>query len=550
LGIASVLALAPPLIIARIIDYFVAGNTAFVPFYWYLGALLGVMIADNVISLGTKHYFNLLIIKIQKQAKVEAMENVLQGDLLWHDTENTGNKMQRVSEGEKAIEGFLRFYINQGISMVVTLIGIISVFAFFNYIYAVIAVVYLTIYIFAEYKLNKKVAKKVYQIKIAQEQATGKAYEFSSNIETVKSLGIEKSTQSQIKDIEQTVLVARNEKRKASTQKWIVVELISVLFFIIFMFIIGRDVIAGAITVGAIVVYVDYMRRLGGTLNFLSNVINFVIEMKFGLFRMMQIFNAVPSYNEDHAHALKSWDTVTLKNVKFKYKNEGVLEDISLTIKKGQKIGIVGSSGSGKSTLFKLLLKLYLPQKGEIKYDDVPIQDLTRESILKKVAIVPQETELFNLSLKDNITIAETNSINPGQYLKAVQISQTNKTISKMQDKDLTVIGEKGVRLSGGERQRLGIARAIYKDSDIIIFDEATSNLDYETEKNILNAMDSRLKGKTLIIAAHRLETLRGMDTILFIEKGKIVEQGTYSELEKANGKFARLLKEQHRKKK
>jgi len=545
LAIAAVLALIPPVIIAKMIDYFVDGGRNAITFYWFIAALLAVMVSENFLGLGAKHVYNLFVIKIQKQAKVESLQKVLQGDLLWHDKENTGNKMQRVQEGEKALESYLRFYANQAIGMVISVVGIITVFAFFNIKYALIAVLYIGIYLFAELKLNKKLAKKIQTLKIAQEEASGKAYEFSSNITTVKSLGIEKSSTSKILTQEESVLRARKERRTASTRKWMVVEVISTIFFVILIFLVGGDVLAGLLTVGSIVIYVEYTRRLAGTLNLMSNVFVFLIDSKFGMQRMMEIHHSLKPADESSATPLKSWDTISFKNVSFNYKDEPVLENLSLSIKRGQKIGIVGTSGSGKSTLFKLLLKLYLPKKGEIFFDDREIRSITSESILKTVSVVPQETELFNLSLRENVTISETNSIKQPKYLKSVEISQVDKIINKLHQGESSIVGEKGVRLSGGEKQRVGIARAIYKDSDVIIFDEATSSLDYTTEKRILEKMDSKLKDKTLIIAAHRLETLKAMDNILFIEKGRVLEQGTYSELIKQKGKFAKLLQEQ-----
>jgi len=545
LTVAAILALIPPLILAKIIDYFVEGGAIASTFYWYLAALLVVMITENFIGLGTKHLFNLLVIKIQKQAKVESLQKILQGDLIWHDKENTGNKMQRVQEGERAVESFLRFYANQAISMIITVVGIIGVFAFFNIKYAIIGIVYISIYVYAEIRLNKKLTGKIQKLKIAQEYATGKAYEFSSNIATIKSLGIEKSSQSQILNQEEIVLQARKERRTASTRKWMIVEIISTIFFVIFILFVGRDVLARVLTVGSIVIYIEYTRRLGGTLSLLSNITVFLIESKFGLYRMMEIHRSIQTHDEKDAKDLTTWKKIELIDVSFDYENKPVLDRLNLTIKRGQKIGIVGTSGSGKSTLFKLLLKLYKPRKGSILFDNTDIKNIKSDSLLRKISIVPQETELFNLSLRDNVTISETNSVKKDKYKKSILISQVDKIINKLHDGDSTTIGEKGVRLSGGERQRLGIARAIYKDSNIIILDEATSNLDYITEKRILEAMDSQLKDKTLIIAAHRIETLKNMDNIIYLEKGKVVEQGTYSQLSKQKGKFSRLLREQ-----
>ena len=179
-----------------------------------------------------------------------------------------------------------------------------------------------------------------------------------------------------------------------------------------------------------------------------------------------------------------------------------------------------------------------------IYFNYKPINMIKKDSLIKKIAIVPQETEVFNLSIKDNITISKAGRVDYEKYQEALKASKVDKIISKLENKDLSLIGEKGIRLSGGERQRLGIARAIYKDSDIIIFDEATSNLDYETEKDIQESID-KLKDKTLIVSAHRLPTLKNMDKIIFIDKGKVVESGTYNELLRKRGEFYNLWRKQ-----
>ena len=182
-----------------------------------------------------------------------------------------------------------------------------------------------------------------------------------------------------------------------------------------------------------------------------------------------------------------------------------------------------------------------------IYFDEKPITNIKKDSLIKRISIVPQETELFNISFKDNILLASTEKTNYNRYKLALLVSQSFPIFSKLKEKDMTLIGEKGVRLSGGERQRLGIARAIYKNSEIIIFDESTSNLDYDTERKIQDAIEKNLNKNTLLIAAHRLSTLRNTDKIIVIDKGKIVESGSYDELMKKKGEFYQLVKKQER---
>jgi len=548
LTIGTLLGLAGPIILAEIINFF-TNNTgqSISVFYILLGIYLGRGILYTIVRHTGKYFMALLTNKYQKELKVESFEKVIQNDLFWHEKQNTGEKIEKVSGGEKAIGNFMNFYINQGLGAIISLIAIIIIFSFFNIKYGIIAILFIIIYLAIEYIMNKKVAEKTLEAKIAKERASGKAFEFSSNISTIKSLGIESASSSQIARKEQKLLEAKKAKRKASTKKWVVVQLVAILFYSLFILLVGKDILAGAMTVGAIVIYIDYIRRLQETLNMISRESMNLINIKYSMYRLMQIYKAIPQIDESNTKDLKDWNEIKIKNLGFKYKSEEVLENFNLNLKKGQKLGIVGKSGSGKSTLFKLLLKLYLPKQGAIYFDNKPIESLTRDSILEKFSIVPQETELFNLSIKQNITISSQNIIDYDKYDKAIEASQLDSVIKKLKLRDLSLIGEKGIRLSGGERQRLGIARAIYKDSDIIIFDEATSNLDYETEKNIQKQLD-KLENKTLIVSAHRLSTLQNMDQIIVLSKGKVIEKGTYKELINKKGYFYELWKKQERK--
>jgi ATP-binding cassette, subfamily B, bacterial len=550
LAIATLLGLIPSIIVAKMINFFTAYNGGSLStFYNYLWVLLIIGVFGTFLRLGTKHYFSVSTNKIQREVKVESFQKLMEGDLVWHDKENTGNKMQKVSSGASSIGDFMDFYTNQGIDMVVSLVGILIIFTYFDIKYAILTAIFVSVYVSVEFYLNKKVAEKTYLSQIVSEKSAGKSYEFSSNISTVKSLGIEKSLNSKVAYQEDALLRAKTKKRIASTKKWISVQLISTIFYVVYLLFVGRDIIAGIFEVGFIVVYVNYVTKTQAVLNNFSGNISKLTDIKYSIMRMMSIYKSIPIVDESNAKPLNNWNKIVIKDVDFGYKEEEVLNGFNLTINKGEKIGIVGKSGSGKSTLFKLLLKLYLPQSGMIYFDGKPITNIKKESLIKRMSIVPQETELFNISFKDNILLASTEKTNYQRYKLALLVSQSLSVVSKLNCKDMTLIGEKGVRLSGGERQRLGIARAIYKNSDIIIFDESTSNLDYDTERKIQDAIEKNLKNNTLLIAAHRLSTLRNTDRIIVLDKGKIVESGPYDELMKKKGDFYQLLKKQERSK-
>lgn len=544
--LASLSALIPPIILAKIIDFFNKGGGSINTFYILIGILLGFGIFDRTFRLFSMHFFTILMYKIQKSVRVESFEKLMEGDLVWHDKENTGNKIQKIMSGADSVGDFISFYLNDGVRIVINFIGIFSVFAFFSLKYALIAGFFCFFYLLTEFLFNKKLVEKSVEAKKSREIAVGKTYEFSSNISTIKYLGLENSSKKQIEIQEDAVMQAQRIKRKIYTRRWLLVHLISVIFYSLFIFLVGRDIFLGLLTLGAIVIYVDYTKRLTDSLTEISSQSTKLIDIKYSIYRLMDIFKTIPKVQENrNLKKLGNWSKLYIKNLNFKYKNEDVLENFNLVIKKGERIGIVGKSGSGKSTLFKLILKLYSPQKGEIYFDNQSLKDIKSSSILSKVSIVPQETELFNMTMKDNITISSEKEINDFKYKNALLHSQLNKVIEKLKDGDLTIIGEKGVRLSGGERQRVGIARAMYKDSEIVIFDEATSNLDYETEKRIIDLINKEFKNKTLIFSAHRLSTLKDMDRIIFLEKGKIIEEGNFNELLRKRGEFYSLWKKQ-----
>lgn len=542
---AYALDLLPPIILAKIIDFFSGDFVSLKPFYNLLLLLLGLSVLATILRHISKYFLAIFNNKVQKHAKVEVFQKMIQNDLVWHENQNTGEKIEKIDNGKSAIGKFMSFYINQGIPIVVSFAGVITVFSIFGLKYSLITLLYIVLYLLFEFRMNKILSMKSYKARIAKEKASGKSFEFSSNISTIKSLGLEKRAVEQINLTEGDVFRERKNRRGTDARKWAGIGIISAIFYAIYLYFIGNDVYAGILTVGSIVVYVEYIRRIQravlGTIS--SQALN-IIEIKQGIQRMMGVYHSLPEIDESKAKGIGKWDKIRFENVSFSYGSKKILDDFNLQIKKGEKIGIVGSSGGGKSTFFKLLLKLYLPKSGKILIGKRNILSIKRESLLNKISIVPQETELFNLSLKENIKISKPGRFDKQKYKEALEKSQLDEFVSRLSLKDLTLIGERGAKLSGGERQRLGIARAIYKDSDIIILDEATSNLDYETEKKFQDAIDA-LKGKTLIIAAHRLTTLQNVDRIVFFEKGKIVEEGTYEELINKKGKFYRLWKAQ-----
>ncbi|MEQ1716575.1 MAG: ABC transporter ATP-binding protein [Hyphomicrobium sp.] len=233
-----------------------------------------------------------------------------------------------------------------------------------------------------------------------------------------------------------------------------------------------------------------------------------------------------------------------LDSVTFSYSGVSVFKDLTLALAPGEKIGIVGKSGAGKSTLIKLILRHYDVEEGTIRIDGTDIREVTKESLRRAIAIVPQEPSLFHRTIRENIAYARPDA-SMDDVVRAARQAQADEFIRALPQGYESLVGERGVKLSGGQRQRVAIARAILKDAPILLLDEATSALDSESEVEVQKALLELMKGRTVIAIAHRLSTLRAMDRLIVFDKGSIVEDGTHDELLRTHGIYSELWNHQ-----
>jgi subfamily B ATP-binding cassette protein MsbA len=251
-------------------------------------------------------------------------------------------------------------------------------------------------------------------------------------------------------------------------------------------------------------------------------------------------------HNDGTTKLSNSKGAIKFKDVSFGYSDDAtVLNNINLDIKPGETVALVGSTGSGKTTIIQLLAKFYSPNSGVITIDGIDISEFEVDSLRSQIAFVDQNVRLFNDTVKGNIALGQTDTMSDAQVQHAAKVSNAHEFIQELSDQFDTEIGEDGTKLSGGQRQRLAIARAIAKDSPILILDEATSALDSATEKQVQAAIDEMQKDRTTIIIAHRLSTVQKADRIVVLRRGEIIEQGSHKDLIDAKGEYASLYKHQ-----
>ncbi len=526
----------PPILIGKIVDTLTnaTSNPQYIQeFYSYISFMTVSLAVVAITRLTIKRHIGDLIAIIVYDIRVTGFEKLLEHSIAWQGSENTGNKVQRIQNGASGLNQFIRFLNNEILYSFAVILGFVVIFFFIRPVYILFFSVYLIgfcgILRFFYTKINA-INNAYYK---SMEQSSGSFIEGISNVLTIKSLGAADSFKSVVAHKELIIKHHNNTLRLLGTNMWIWYQIFNGISYGIFLLFVGNDVLAKTLSIGSLVIFYGYLNRLINVTGELLFSYDQILDSKAAIARMMPIFEEKSAIHFGMQQFPRDWNSISLKNVSFQYikdnETKEALQEISLTVPRGNKIGIVGQTGCGKSTLAKLLMGVYNIEQGDYKIGNTSFYDVSHEEITNRIAIVLQESEMFNLTISENITLMK--EVDEVLLTNAIKIARLEEVIARLPQGLETLIGEKGYHLSGGERQRVGIARAIVKNADILIFDEATSSLDSETESAIQKQIDSELADKTIISIAHRVTTLKNVDVIYVFEKGKIVEQGTYTSL-------------------
>ena len=543
--------LAPPVLIGIAIDIVVEGSESFIGNFGFedkrqqliiLAFITFVIwgfesIFDYVASVTWRNIAQ----DLQHSMRTETFSKTLDLDLSFFENKSSGRLMAILNDDVNQMENFLNEAANRLIQTATTVIVIGATFLYISPLVAIFAFIPIPVIVFGSYKFVQRIGERYSKIRNNVESLNAHLSNSITGILTVKSFNREKKEYKRIDLASDEVKTANYDAIKLSAA-FIPIIRVAILFgFTATLLIGGFLALDGQIKVGMYSVMLFITQRLLWPLTELGMIFDSFQKAMASFRRIMNLRNTNPTINDGETELLKLENKISFENLNFEYvKNFPVLKNINIEIKKGKTTAIVGSTGSGKSTLIKLILRFYEKNSGKILFDDHEIESLSLESIRNKIGLVSQDVFLFEGSVFENIAYGNIDA-NSEQVWNAAKLSESDRFINELPDKENTIVGERGQKLSGGQRQRISIARAILKNPEILILDEATSAVDNETEAAIQESLETLKEGRTVIAIAHRLSTIRNADLIYVLENGLIVEEGTHDQLLGNNNVYAKL---------
>ena len=460
----------------------------------------------------------------------------------FHLSRQTGSLDRLIDRGTKAVDFLLRYVaFNVGPTLIELVIVSGIVWALFGGIYALVIGLTMAAYILLTLQITTWRLRFRRTMNAADNMVAGRLVDSFVNVETVRLFGNESYEASRLDEGLATYETAANRSR-FSLMLLNLSQTVVVLTGVTGVLVLAAlDVQSGLLTVGAFVTLNTYMLQAFQPLNFLGSVYREIRQSLIDMENLFEVISEPVEADRYRERALSEQSVIQFQNVKFGYGPDRlILSDVTFTIPLGQTVAVVGETGSGKTTLARLLLRFYDPVAGEISIGGVNIQDVSRYALRQRIGVVPQETVLFNDTLRYNIAYGNHDA-SMTQIDAAVEVAGLTGFVRALPDGLETEVGTRGLKLSGGEKQRVAIARAVLKEPAIMIFDEATSSLDTATEAAIQANLERVAAQQTTLIIAHRLSTVTHADRIVVLADGRVAEQGAHQELIDRGGLYAQL---------
>lgn len=527
-------------------DIFLKKNPAALK--WVPLAVIGIFLVKGICNYGQTILMSFIGLRVVTNLRNKLYEQIQRQSLSFFTNNPTGILMSRITNDVVSIQSATSDAVTSLIKDTVTLVSLIGIVFYTDWKLATIAMFVFPVTIYPISKLGKKMRSVAKSTQITMGTLNSLLQETIAGTRIVKAFCMEKYENKRFSAENERLFKLYMKAVSVNAVSHPLMEFLGGLGIAAVIFYGGYSVLQGNKTPGTFFQFLAALLMLYEPVKRLVNVNNSIQQGIAGAERVFSIIDHTPDViDRSGATELPIISRgIDVENVTFSYEKTPVLKNISLSIKAGEVVAFVGMSGGGKSSLVNLIPRFYDVSAGRILIDGIDIRDVTMQSLRRQIAIVTQQTILFNDTVRNNIAYGDIERTED-DIINAARAANAHHFIMQLPKQYDTNIGELGTKLSGGEKQRISIARALLKDAPILILDEATSSLDTEAEIEVQEALDNLMKGRTTLVIAHRLSTIRNADRIIALVNGEIVEEGSHDQLMAKQGEYFRLYNLQFR---
>ena len=480
---------------------------------------------------------------VANDLRVRVYDHLEHLPLAYYDTHQTGTLLSTITDDIATIQGFASSATLGIVVDLLTIAGMLGLMFWLNWDFALIAVGVAPFLLLFVVRFRKAVKKATREVRRRESDMVGVVQQGLESIRVVNAFGRQELEEEHLQDASRAAVQAA---LKARGVKSLLSPVVAVTVSFCTAFVLWRGaslVLASAMTAGSLTVFLSYLHKFFKPVQDLAKMSGTIAQAAVGVERVRGILDIDMSIPErpDAREPGRLEGAIEFDRVAFAYDPASpVLKSVTFSIRAGQFVGIVGTTGSGKSTVVSLIPRFYDPTAGRVLIDGVDIRDYKLQGMRDQIGFVLQDTVLFRGTVRENIAYGRPDAAEK-EIVEAARLANAHEFIARMPDGYDTQVGERGLTLSGGQRQRIGIARAVIRNSSILILDEPTAALDSESEKVVIEALERVMKGRTVITIAHRLSTIRDADKIVVLKDGGVAEQGSHDELLALGGEYAEL---------